>query len=120
LTNPSSSSQLNLTKPHPPTPEIYGLLHLLTASASSDTDKLLLQHAEAGTIDVYAPIPFEIYANGKTLKEVDWRTERKRIDAVHPIVVFSKVRLLTISPVDQSSDRFIIDVLPVSRCALSA
>ncbi|KAH6914429.1 thioredoxin-like protein, partial [Coprinopsis sp. MPI-PUGE-AT-0042] len=76
------------TSKQPPTPEIYGLLHLLTASASSDTDKILVQHAESG--DVNVPIPFDVYSDGKTLKETEWRKERKRIDAVHPVVVFSK------------------------------
>jgi glutaredoxin len=60
--------------------EIYGLLHLVT----SGNEKHL---TDAAHVNPSKPVDFTVYAGGKM---IDWEVEVRRLDTIHPIVVFSK------------------------------
>ena len=63
--------------------EIYGLIHLVTGGVEK-------QHAltEAADADPTKPVDLSVYAEGK---QIEWRSEVKKLDAKYPVVVFSKV-----------------------------
>lgn len=67
--------------------EIYGLLHLVTAD-SEEYQHVLSDNAE---LDPTKPISLDVYAAGE--KGLDWEAEMERLNAKHPVTVFSKVRL---------------------------
>jgi len=66
--------------------EIYGLLHLVTGDANQDD---VLNNPQ---LDPTSPLKLSFYA--PQLSESDWAREKVSIDKQHPVVVFSKVRIL--------------------------
>lgn len=80
----SGSSLVALIKPKPAlkVDEIFGLLHLV----ADETEHVLT------AVDPTEPVDLSVYAAGK---QFNWNKEMKRLNEEHPVVVFSKVRLVT-------------------------
>ncbi len=78
-------AQVLSTKKQVKVDEIYGLLHLVTAD-SEEYQHVLSNNAE---LDPTKPISLDVYAAGE--KGLDWEAEMERLNAKHPVTVFSKV-----------------------------
>jgi hypothetical protein len=68
--------------------EIFGLLHLVTGDSEHEH---ILGHTES--FDPTKPIDMSLYAAGKD--DVDWNKRAQEINEQYPLVVFSKVSILS-------------------------